>query len=344
MSDGSYDDVWAMMTPASQQQWPHQEAFRTFLSRKFSKQDVAYELTGVETSPDGLSARASLSIATPASTLNAGPPVVLVKQGGSWLVDDLGPLGARGPILGNASPADTELKVPIMIYHRFADELPDDFEQRTLTVATADFREQLDLLKRNGYKTITVAELYNSLYYGLPLPGKPIVLVIDDGFEDAYTKALPLLTEFGFGATVAMISRAIDQPEYLTWEEIRGMSSGAVEFISHTANHVNLGGVPPETARAELADSRRTLEEGLGRPVQFLVYPYGEPFVGGTAQARATILRLLPETGYAGALTTSPGPPYLDTQEAAEPYRLHRIPVSGGETLSRFAASIGATP
>jgi peptidoglycan/xylan/chitin deacetylase (PgdA/CDA1 family) len=334
-----------MLTPEAQQRWPDAEAYGSFLSRKFESRKLAYQIERAESGGDASSATvaASLSIQDSGAKYR-GPPLRLVHNEGSWLVADAGPLGPLGPIIPPAELLRPELKVPIMIYHRFAAELPTDFEQRTLTVDTGSFREQLAWLSDNGYRTITLAELFNAFYYDLPLPAKPIILVIDDGFADAYLEAFPLLQEYSLGATVAMITSAIDQPEYLSWAQIREMAGAGIEFVSHTVNHGDLAATSPEAARSELADSKRTLEEGLGRPVQFLVYPYGQPFASRAGEAQRMILKLLPQEGYVGALTTSSGPPYISTQSANLPYQLHRIPVSGGESLDRFAASIGATP
>jgi len=125
---------------------------------------------------------------------------------------------------------------------------------------------------------------------------------------------------------------------------MKEMSSAGFEVVSHTATHANLAALSPEDARRELADSRGLLEKNLQRPAQFFVYPYGEPFVNGSEEARQMILGLLRETGYVGALTTSSGPPYVSLQNAAAPYQLNRIPVSGGENVERFAATINANP
>jgi len=122
------------------------------------------------------------------------------------------------------------------------------------------------------------------------------------------------------------------------------MSAAGIEFVSHTVSHGNLAAASRDEARSELADSRRALEEKLALPVQFFVYPYGEPFTSGSPEAREMVLALLRESGYAGALTTSSGPPYISLQEADAPYQLDRIPVSGGESVARFAASIEANP
>jgi peptidoglycan/xylan/chitin deacetylase (PgdA/CDA1 family) len=74
------------------------------------------------------------------------------------------------------------------------------------------------------------------------------------------------------------------EPDALTWAEIEEMlQSGLVDVQSHTCSHPDFD---KERARrnavdyesfvaAELAQSKKTLEERLKRPVEFLAWPYG---------------------------------------------------------------------
>jgi len=342
---GDTDGVWSMLLPEAQQSWLGKQAFGGFLTAKFGSRDLVYEIGDPESSYDGDSivVPLTLDLETSGERL-AGPPLVLKRVDDSLVVTDAGPMGARGPVIGSPQPVRAELDVPILIYHRLAPELPGDPGKASETVTTAAFAEQLAWLAGNGYQTITVAELFNAFYYDLLLPPKPVILVFDDGYVDVYEHAFPILKERGFRATIAAITGFVEQPGYLNWEQVKEMSAAGFEVVSHTATHANLAALSPEEARRELADSRRAIEENLGRPAQFFVYPYGEPFVKGSEEARQMVLGLLRETGYVGALTTSSGAPYISVQSAAAPYQLRRIPVSAGETVDRFAASINENP
>jgi peptidoglycan/xylan/chitin deacetylase (PgdA/CDA1 family) len=342
---GDTDGVWSMLLPEAQQSWLGKQAFDGFLTSKFGSRDLVYEIGKPESSVDGASVVVPLTLNFETSADRVtGPPLVLKRVGNSLTVADAGPLGARGPLIGSPQPLRPELDVPILIYHRLAPEFPGDPGKASETVTTAAFAEQLAWLAGNGYTTITVAELFNAFYHDLLLPPKPVILMFDDGYVDVYEHAFSVLKERGFDATIAAISGFVGQPEYLNWDQVEEMSAAGFEVVSHTATHANLAAMSPEEARGELADSRGLLEENLQRPAQFFVYPYGEPFVKGSEEARQMVLALLPETGYAGALTTSSGPPYVSVQRAAAPYQLNRIPVSGGETVERFGANINANP
>lgn len=333
--------LWQMLAPETQARWTDKPTFAAFLERKFGSRALTYEIGEPRSPHGGGSMVVPIMIEFENSTDRVvGPPLVLVQIHDSMAVADAGPLGTQGPVIGSSAPMRHEVDVPILIYHHVAPALPADPKKATDTVTTVAFGAQLSWLAGNGYATITIAEFFNAFYYELPLPSKPIVLVFDDGYADVYQHAFSLLKERGFGATVAAITGAVGQPAYLTWGQVEEMSATGVEFASHSVSHGNLAAMTPDQARTELADSRRTLEQKLGRPVQFFVYPYGEPFVDGSADAQQMVLGLLSETGYAGALTTSSGPPYVSSQRSDSPYELRRIPVSGDETLERFVASL----
>ena len=341
--DRDFDSLWRMLTGDAQARWGNKDAFRAFVERKFGSYDIRYELGGPQFSSQtgSIAVPVTLDLGDSAGHVS-GPPLVLAAQGDSFAVSDVGPLGPRGPLFGSPAAVRPELDVPILIYHHMSPDLPADPQLASISVTTSALDDQLGWLAANGYTSVTVAELYNAFYYDLPLPAKPVILVFDDGYAEVYELAFPLLKQHGFGATIATITGAVDHPTYLTWDQIKEMSDSGLEFVSHSVTHGNLAAMPREELQKEIGDSRQALEDKLGRPMQFFVYPYGEPFVNGSDDARRLVLDVLRETGYLGALTTSSGPPYISVQKADAPYQLHRIPVSGGEALPRFVAALTA--
>lgn len=72
----------------------------------------------------------------------------------------------------------------------------------------------------------------------------------------------------------------------LTWDQTRELSRDPLVTIgAHTVNHRNLLTLPEPDARWELAESKRLLEERLGRPVQHFAYPFGSPPQAGPASS-----------------------------------------------------------
>ena len=79
-------------------------------------------------------------------------------------------------------------RVPILMYHRIA-SVPGDRN----ALPGEKFEEQMRYLEENGFHSITVEELQAHFLHGKRLPKKPVVLTFDDGYEDNFSAALPIL-------------------------------------------------------------------------------------------------------------------------------------------------------
>jgi peptidoglycan/xylan/chitin deacetylase (PgdA/CDA1 family)/glycosyltransferase involved in cell wall biosynthesis len=204
-------------------------------------------------------------------------------------------------------------RVPVVMYHRIVEQPPVGSRHGTW-VTSERLRAQLDSLARRRFATITFADYAAYLAGEKPLPKRPIILTFDDGYADNYTLALPLLREHGMRAVVFLIGDArittnvwdaadaeptlplLDQPQ------IREMAQQGIEFGSHTRSHARLAGLAADRLRAEVAGSKRAIEErvGGGAPVLSLCYPYGAV----DAEAKAAVA----EAGYAFGVASDSGP------------------------------------
>jgi peptidoglycan/xylan/chitin deacetylase (PgdA/CDA1 family) len=203
--------------------------------------------------------------------------------------------------------------VPILAYHQINDS------DEIYCVSPVDFAQQMSYLKDNGYTAITLAQLRAYMLGEAVLPNNPIVITFDDGYEDNYTIALPILEKYGLKATVFVISDSVGQPGYLSWDQLTMMIARGTEIQSHTASHVALGEVDVPTKQQEVSESKKNLEQRLGRPVEFLAYPFGS-FDAETVQA-------LKAAGYKGACSGIVGL----NRPGGDLYSLKRIGVSHGK-------------
>jgi peptidoglycan/xylan/chitin deacetylase (PgdA/CDA1 family) len=228
------------------------------------------------------------------------------------------------------------------MYHHVSNAPPLAQSQVRLTVTAEAFAAQLEYLARHGYHTIRLHDLFNALFYGLPLPPRPVVLTFDDGYQDAFTVTFPLLRRHcmvgEFNVITGYLGETVGVNSYLTWSEVSAMAAAGMDMESHTVDHQDLGLIDTDQAIYELRFSRSILASHIHRAVQFLAYPSGEPFRSGTVRAQQRILTLLPEYGYVGALLDQPVPSVL--QDARNPFGLPRVRVSRDETLASFAASL----
>jgi peptidoglycan/xylan/chitin deacetylase (PgdA/CDA1 family) len=120
--------------------------------------------------------------------------------------------------------------VPVLMYHSIAED-----PGSTLSVAPENFRKQIEYLNKAGYTVISLDELVTGILAGNRFTGKEVVLTFDDGFEDNYIKAFPLLSKYDMPAIIFLETANIGvQDRYLTWEQIRVMSKNNIAFGAHT--------------------------------------------------------------------------------------------------------------
>ncbi len=139
--------------------------------------------------------------------------------------------------------------VPVLMYHEFVTkkDLDSGVAFDEYAVYADEFESDLKWLRAKGYTTITTEQLIDYLSGKGKMPGKPVVITIDDGKYGVYKRAWPLLKKYKMKASLSVIGYEIDnatvapdarsksEAPYCTWQELAEMSdSGAVEIISHT--------------------------------------------------------------------------------------------------------------
>lgn len=191
--------------------------------------------------------------------------------------------------------------VPILMYHSVTTRI--DPAIRGLIVSPQSFERQMSFLKRNRYRVIPLADLVVLINEGRRIPPKTVAITFDDGYQDTFTHAFPVLKKYGLPATVFVIYNEVSKPQAnrLSWEEIRLMrDSGLIDFGSHTLGPESLLNIKSaEELRRQIVDSKVKLEEKIGRPVVLFSYPQG----GFNDTIRALVI----EAGYRAAVATNPG-------------------------------------
>jgi peptidoglycan/xylan/chitin deacetylase (PgdA/CDA1 family) len=210
--------------------------------------------------------------------------------------------------------------LPVLMYHHIQsrDAAVAD-KQTNLTVYTDIFQSQMQYLKSKGYNTTTMNDLVNFFDSGTSIPGKSVLLTFDDGYQDFYTDAYPILSGLGFRATMFVPTGLMQNPDYLTWDEISGMNS-SVLFANHTWSHKNIQ-VSASTMEMEISTADTQLNDhGLNSPKVF-AYPFGLE----TSQAENYLASL----GYKAAFTTISGSTLCKKQRFSLPrIRIGNAPLS----------------
>lgn len=161
----------------------------------------------------------------------------------------------------------------LLIYHQIGTGVG-----RQMEVTASDFEWHLGWLMANR----EVIDLESAIRrWDEPNSDRLVVLTFDDGYEDTYTTAFPLLRERGLPFTLYLATEMIDAgvsdgQRFLTWEQVRTMSnSGLLTIGAHTHSHRDLRSVGPEETRNELETSNRLIEENVGTSPRHFAYPWG---------------------------------------------------------------------
>jgi Predicted xylanase/chitin deacetylase len=102
--------------------------------------------------------------------------------------------------------------IPILAYHSISSGTPDRdscFTLVNLTKSVSDFRREMALVASH-YTTITFSDLVCCHRGEKKLPVAPILLTFDDGFQDVYVNAVPVLEKFHLKATFFIIGDTLD--------------------------------------------------------------------------------------------------------------------------------------
>lgn len=202
--------------------------------------------------------------------------------------------------IASAVASDAAPWLPILGYHRVVDEMPRD-DTCWLCVPRAEFERQLAWFARLGYRTLSLEAIGELLAAGKPIPPRHFAITFDDGYQDNFSIAAPVLSWFGFTATVFMVAGRVGRENIwdphescraplMTWQHLRAWRSLGHSVGAHSLTHPHLSTLQPAAARREVVDARQVLEAGLGAPVRTFCYPYGD--------WSPTTVSLVAEAGY----------------------------------------------
>ena len=192
--------------------------------------------------------------------------------------------------------------LPTLMYHHIQSlKSAKEKKQTALTVETPIFKNQMQYLKDRGYTAISLQDLVNFFDQGIAVPQKSVLLTFDDGYEDFYTGAYPILRDLGFGATVFTPTGLMNNSGYLSWDQISEMAGNRILFANHTWSHKNVK-AKEDVLRMEVSTADVQLKEkGLNSPKVF-AYPFGLESSQAVTYLTALDYKLAFTTRYGSAL------------------------------------------
>lgn len=193
------------------------------------------------------------------------------------------------------SKSISDTYIPILMYHSISDRDPSN----TLLVSPSQFDNEMAWLNDNGFTSLSLEELYYSLTTG-NVPEKPVVITFDDGYDDNYINAYPILQKYGLIGNFFVITDYMGtEPGFMNIDMLKEMHSNGMVIESHTSNHKELKNLSDEAKISSLKNAQSFLKDNLNIDSKFLCYP-----VGRYDESTKNIVSSL---GIKLAVTTEPG-------------------------------------
>lgn len=148
-------------------------------------------------------------------------------------------IGITPPVASSQiiTPENTTAQaIPVLLYHGIV-PISEDPDETSIST----FKAQMFALKNAGWQTITIEQFVAAMKGQATLPPKSFLLTFDDGRQDAYENATPILQALGYQAVMYVITghSLADGNEkskyYLTEDQLQNMlASGVWELQSHS--------------------------------------------------------------------------------------------------------------
>lgn len=170
--------------------------------------------------------------------------------------------------------------VPILVFHK----IDSRFEWGLTRITPKRFQRIMEFLYKEGYRSVSLEQVCTA---SQALPEKSVVITFDDSYESIYSHAFPIMAEYGFTGTIFVITGYVGKKNHwdvnlggitfshLTWDQLRFLSKASFEIGSHTVHHPDLTRIPLGVVEKELSDSKKMLEDQLGKAIRFISFPFG---------------------------------------------------------------------
>lgn len=221
--------------------------------------------------------------------------------------------------------------VPVLRYRRFS-----KYSSTKTRVSEANFKAQMNYLKRNGYRVITVDQFMRFLNFQEPIPAKTVVITIDSSWRSIRDIALPILKRYGFPATLFVATDFIGKPGALTWGDIRYLDQNGIDIQCLSKSHQDLTTLKKgesfknywQNLEKELYQSKTLIQRNLAKECKYLAYPYGAN--------NKLVMALTRKLGFQAAFTLKDDSnPFF-----ANNYLLGRSTIYGNEGLNQFKKNL----
>lgn len=196
-----------------------------------------------------------------------------------------------------------KVRQKILMYHSVGTSASQEIGAGLYCVSVTNFREQMQ-----------------EVHSPQSMIHNKVTVTFDDGLEDNYTNAYPILREFGLKAYFFILVGRVGTRGYMNWQQILELKDGGMIIGSHGMSHRILTGLSDEELDYELGESKKVLENSLGKSVDYFSIPRGF--------CNKMVIEKAKKTGYKTVFTSN-----LKDRDG---FKIGRIPVKGSWDLGYF--------
>lgn len=222
----------------------------------------------------------------------------------------------------------------------FSQNLNRDHEITLVYHAVSDMKVQDDLYKINVHPQLFAQHL--ELMSKVKIA--KMVLTFDDGFENFFSNAFVSILRYNIKTALFISTDFIEgkisfdhlfgknsRLKPLTWQQLRKIADSGIEIGSHTISHKNLADINMREAHREITDSKKIIEDKIGKAVKYFAYPYGSKL-----SFNKRIKEAVMAAGYEKAFVNIMGFNHVDSDQ----YELKRIRIYNNDNMPRFRMKI----
>ena len=181
-------------------------------------------------------------------------------------------------------PASNEKGISIIYYHSI-----NPSSERGINPVL--FKEHVEWLKEN-FEIIDLSALEKLLVSNFTnsneiFDREKVMITFDDGYEDNYLYAYPILSELNIPATIFFVpgfagklppvsSGMYKGCKMLSWKQLREMQRNGFSIQAHTYSHVDLTKLERGEIVNELIFCKNAIEQNLSKEVFAIAYPWGK--------------------------------------------------------------------
>ncbi len=198
---------------------------------------------------------------------------------------------------------DKKLCLNILAYHNVAGK-----SRLSYTSVSRDlFEKHLNLLLKSGLQFFYESEVYKGEFL---YNHNKVLVTFDDGYEGLFYHVLPLIGKFRFSPLVFVPAGFIGKKNYwdfspfghlkhLTRDMLIDMAKNGFVIGAHSISHTDLRRCEKKVLHAEICDSKKLLEDIIGKEVYAFAYPFG--------LYDRRVMEVVKSCGYKYAFATSNG-------------------------------------